>query len=131
MDLTGKIGKAILWSALGYVAWLVFDHYSHVGSPSADPLTNFFVFLAIGGAIYLIDQRKYELWNRLFYGDGQKLFFAIGWAISVPVVVTYFRTPAFILSALPFHVPTPMPLVIGAGLFLAYQAYRLVMWVLF
>ncbi len=112
-------------------AWLIFDHYSHVGQPSADPLTNFFVFLAIGGTIYVLDQRKSELWNRLVYGDGRKFLLAIGWAISVSVVVTYFRAPYFILTALPFRVPTPMPLVIGAGLFLAVQAYRLVMWVLF
>lgn len=131
MDLTGKIGKGILWTGLGYVAWLVFDHYSHVGTPSADPLSNFFVFLAIGGIIYLFDQRKGELWSWLLHGDGQKVLVVIGWAISVSVVTTFFRTPDFIVSAVPFHVPTPLPLVIGAGLFLAYQAYRLIMWVLF
>lgn len=131
MDLSGKIGKAILWSALGFVAWLVIDHYFHVGMPSTDSLTNFFVFLAIGGAIYFLDQQWRSLWHWLRCGDGRKVAVAAGWIVSVPVLVTYFHTPAFAVTALPFHVPTPMPLVGAVGLFVAYQAYRLVMWVLF
>lgn len=132
MNLTGKIGKAILWSAVGYVAWLALDHYTHWGMPSGDPLTNFLVFLGIGGAIAVVDQRKEELWDRLVHGErGRTLLMAAGWIVSIPVAVTYFRAPDVVFHALPFQVPTPTAVLACVGAFLAWQAWRLAMWVLF
>lgn len=132
MNLTGKIGKSILWSAIGYVTWLVVDHYTHWGMPSADPLTNFLAFFGIGAAIAVADQRKEQWWDWLLHAEtGRKVLVVAGWMVSLPAAVAYFRAPAVVFSALPISIPTPFPVVIGAGAFLAWQAWRLAMWVLF
>jgi|GEM_PF-6752150 len=131
MNLTGKIAKALLWSAVGYVAWLVLDHYAHIGLPSHDQLTNFFVFLAIGGVIYLLDQRKEYIGHWLIHPQRRGVVFALGWVISLPFLVSYTHAPAFAYSALPMDVPTPLPVMAAVGLFLLYQGYRLLKWVLF
>lgn len=131
MNLTGKIWKALLWSAVGYVAWLVIDHYAHVGMPSHDQLTNFLVFVAIGGVIYLVDQRKDYIGHWLIHPQRRGVVFAIGWAASLPFLVSYYRAPAFAYSALPVDVPTPLPVMAAVGLFVLYQGYCLLKWVLF
>ena len=131
MNLTGKIWKALLWSAVGYVAWAVLNHYAHVGMPSSDTLTNFFVFLAIGGAIYLVDQRKQQIGHWFIHPQRRGMVSVIGWAVSLPFLVSYYRAPALAYSALPMDVPTPLPLMAVVGLFVLYQGYCLLKWVLF
>lgn len=127
MNLTGKIGKGILWSAVGYVAWLVVDYYTGWGMPSRDPLTNFFVFLGLGGAVYWIDQNRHFALDWLWRGNGRLLPAGIGWAVSAVVLANYFHYPLSV--AIPFSVP--MPVLAGVAVFLAYQGVLVLKWVLF
>ena len=120
MDLSDKIGKALLFAGMGFVAWLVFTHYADAGLfPSADPLTSFFVFMAIGGAIYWVNRNRADTKEWLLRGTGRKILIGAGWVLTLTVLVTY------------KHDPAPAPFVLFTFVFLAYQTYRLVMWVLF
>ena len=132
MNITGKIGKAILWSIVGYVVLLVFDHYAKYGGlPSSDPLTNFFVFLGIGGVIYWIDTNKEYVRHWLIYDQGRKLLFALGWAVSLGVVFVRYGNPDWVPVAVPIPASLPMVVQMFAVVFLMVQAYRLAKWILF
>ena len=132
MNLTGKIWKALVWSVVGYVVWRVIDHYAHVGGlPSADSLTNFLVFVGIGGAIYWMDENKQYVRHWLFYDQGRKLLIAACWILSLAVVFVRYGYPSWVPFDLPLPATFPMAVQIFAMMFLAYQGYLLVMWILF
>ena len=114
------------------MVWLVIDHYAHIGGmPSGDSLTNFFVFVGIGGAIYWIDDNKHYVRHWLLYDQGRNLLLAACWLLSLAVLFVRYGNPSLLPVDVPLPATFPMAVQIFAMMFLAYQGYRLVMWILF